>query len=255
MADTARAIALIEEGLSLLKTVEPIAAPAPLGIGKPKNAAEAFSDYGRFYDYLRSNSMLGPKISGSEFSGCDAIITACVKAGWPAPWTAYALATAYHETAHTMQPVHEQGGPAYLKRMYDIEGNRPAKARELGNLTPGDGVRFAGRGYPQLTGRNNYVKATEKLKAMGIVVDLVADPDLAMRLDVAAAIMVSGMEEGWWTGRKLADDLPRAAGLATLQQFVLSRDIVNGKDRADLIAGYAMNFQTGLNQGGYRTPA
>lgn len=255
MTDIARAVALIEEGLSLLKTVEPIAAPAPLNIGKPKNASDAFADYGKFYDYLRGNSMLGPKISKDEFSGCDAILTACVRAGWPLPWTAYALATAYHETAHTMQPIHEMGGAAYLTRMYDIRGSRPDKARELGNLTPGDGARFGGRGYVQLTGRKNYEKATAKMKALGISVDLIANPEDAMRPDVAAAIMVSGMEEGWFTGRDLADDLPRDAGIATLQRFVLSRDIINGKDRADLIAGYAMNFQTGLQQGSYRLAA
>jgi putative chitinase len=255
MADTAQAIALIEQGLSMLKLVEPMAAPTPLGIGKPKNASDAFADYGKFYDYLRGNSMLGPKISKDEFSGCDAILTACVRAGWPLPWTAYALATAYHETAHTMQPIHEMGGAAYLTRMYDIKGNRPEKAKELGNLTPGDGAKFGGRGYVQLTGRKNYERATAKLKALGILVDLTVDPDAAMRPDVAAAIMVSGMEEGWFTGRDLADDLPRQAGLATLQQFVLSRDIINGKDRAELIAGYAVDWQTGLRAGGYKMAA
>ena len=256
MADTARAIALIEEGLAILKLADLVPAPpvAPI-LATVKTAADAFADYGKFYDYLRGNSMLGPKITKAEFEGCDAIVAACVRAGWPIAWTAYALATAYHETAHTMRPVHEQGGEAYLTRMYDIRGQRPAKAKELGNLTPGDGVRYAGRGYPQLTGKNNYTKATTRLAAMGINVDLVANPDLAMRLDVAAAIMVSGMEDGWFTGRKLADDLPRTAGIASLAQYVRSRDIINGKDRADLIAGYAINFQTGLQQGGYRLAA
>lgn len=255
MTDNARAIALIEEALSLLKVVEPLAAPAPLDLAKPKVAGDAFADYGKFYDYLRGNSMLGPKISQDEFSGCDAIVTACVRAGWPLPWTAYALATAYHETAHTMQPIKENGGTAYYTRMYDIRGSRPDKAKELGNLSPGDGARYPGRGYVQLTGKALYAKATAKLAALGIKVDLVANPDDAMRPDVAAAIMVSGMEEGWFTGRDLADDLPRNAGIATLQKFVMSRDIINGKDRADMIAGYAMNFQTGLQQGGYRLAA
>src|SRR3546814_6075636 len=63
--------------------------------------------------------------------------------------------------------------------MYDIRGDRPAKARELGNLTPGDGAKYAGRGYVQLTGKSNYVKATAKLREMGFTVDLVAEPDRA----------------------------------------------------------------------------
>jgi predicted chitinase len=42
--------------------------------------------------------------------------------------------------------------------MYDINGRRPAKALKLGNVNPGDGVRFHGRGYVQLTGAD-WVKA------------------------------------------------------------------------------------------------
>lgn len=38
----------------------------------------------------------------------------------------------YHETAGTMQPVKEYGGQSCFKRVYDIQGARPAKARDLG---------------------------------------------------------------------------------------------------------------------------
>jgi len=233
----------------------PPAAAAPAApandLGSPWPSAEA---EGQFYDFLRGNRMLGPKISANEYGGCDAIIKACFKAGFGIAFAAYCLATAYHETAHTMQPIHELGGPTYLHRMYDIQGNRPNKARELGNLTPGDGVKYAGRGYVQLTGKSNYAKATAKLRAYGLDVDLVADPDLAMRPDIAALIMVFGMLEGWFTSRKLPDDLPRT-GPATLRQFVLSRDIINGTDKDDEIAAEASDFQTGLQAGQYREAA
>ena len=167
---------------------------------------------------------------------------------------AYALATTYHETAHTMQPIKEIGGTAYFTRMYDIRGNRPHVARDLGNTQPGDGAKFAGRGYVQLTGRRNYTKATDKLRALGFDVDLVADPDRAMEPEIAAAILVLGMREGWFTGRNIDDDLP-AGKPGTLAQFTASRDIINGRDKQELIAGYAVDFQTGLQQGGYRLAA
>lgn len=228
--------------------------PAPAPPVAANDAAPFFRDYGAFYDFLRGNHMLGPKISKEEFDGCDNIIRACAAAGFGTAFTAYCLATAYHETAHTMQPIHEMGGPAYLHRMYDINGNRPAKARELGNTTPGDGVKFAGRGYVQLTGKNNYSRATAKLRALGFDVDLLANPDAAMRPDVAATIMVYGMIEGWFTGRKLPDDLPRV-GPGTTRQFVLSRDIINGTDKDDEIAAYAVDFQTGLQRGGFKEAA
>lgn len=218
------------------------------------DAAFAFDDYGKFYDFLRSNSMLGPTISKTEFEGCDDIIRACATAGWPVSFTAYALATAYHETAHTMQPIKEVGGTAYFTRMYDIKGARPAKAKELGNLTPGDGAKYPGRGYVQLTGLKNYKRATDKLRALGFNVDLVANPDKAMDPNIAAIIMVQGMTEGWFTARKISDDLP-LRGTATKAQFVASRDIINGTDRQDLIAGYAVDFQTGLKAGGYKIAA
>lgn len=206
-------------------------------------------DEGRFYDWLRDNDMLGPVITPDEFKGCDAITRACAEARWPLSWTAYALATAYHETAHTMMPVLEAywlspaKRAAYYRRMYDIQGARPAKARELGNVNPGDGARFPGRGYPQLTGRTNYLKAGT---ALGI--DLIANPDLALKPSVAAQIMVRGMREGWFTSADIDDDLP-ATGQATLQEFTRSRDIINGTDKQKLIAEYALDWQSALAAG------
>ena len=249
----------LEERAAELRSIArpAVATPAPAPTAAPDDTAEHegaatyFGDYGAFYDFLRGNRMLGPTISAEEFEGCDKIVLACAQNGWGISWIAYALATAYHETAHTMQPVKEYGGTAYYTRMYDIRGQRPAKARELGNLTPGDGAKFAGRGYPQLTGKTNYQNATEKLQERGWNVDLVRDPDLLLRPDVAAAVMVYGMREGWFTGRDIDDDLP-TDGPASLQQFVASRDIINGRDKQELIAGYAIDFQTALQSGGYR---
>lgn len=224
---------------------------APKAVPEPANddASFAFADYGRFYDTLRKGRVLGPSISTPEFKGCDAILKACAAANWPISFAAYALATAYWETKHTMQPIDEDGGTAYFTRMYDIRGNRPAKARELGNLSPGDGARFHGRGYVQLTGKRNYAFASEKLG-----VDLVANPELAKRPDIAAAVMVIGMEHGWFTTRKLRDDLP-AKGQATVRQFKDSRDIINGHDKEDEIAQIAVTFQAALANGGYKIAA
>ena len=56
-------------------------------------------------------------------------------------------------------------------------------AKNLGNTQAGDGYRFRGRGYTQLTGRANYAAAG---KALGI--DLENNPDLAQDPEVAAKI-------------------------------------------------------------------
>jgi putative chitinase len=160
--------------------------------------------------------MLGPKITASEFQGCQAILKACVAANWPVSFTAYALATAYHETAHSLQPIKEMGGTAYFTRMYDIQGNRPDKAKQLGNLTPGDGARYCGRGLVQLTGKANYAAAGQKLG-----VDLLNHPELALVPEVAAEIMIHGMAEGWFTHRSFPTisrraEMQRARNLSRL---------------------------------------
>lgn len=201
--------------------------------------AEAFDvNLPAFFDTMRKGRILGPTLSAEEVSGCEAIIAAC--AGWPVSWTAYALATAYHETAGTMQPIKEYGGAAYFRRMYDPEGARPHVAKRLGNTFPGDGAKFAGRGYVQLTGRVNYQRAQDKLGA-----PFVSDPDLAMQPDHAAAIMREGMRDGWFTGKSLRTYLPET-GNATHTQFKEARRIINGVDRAADIATYGLEFQKGL---------
>lgn len=195
-----------------------------------------------FFDACRKGVM-GPTLDGGEVSGAGAIIDAMASA--PLADTAYALATAWHETAHTMQPIREFGGTAYLRRMYDVEGQNPARARKMGNVTPGDGPRYCGRGYVQLTWRSNYRKAGEKLGY-----PLEGNPELAMRPDIAAQIMRRGMAEGWFTGKSFRSYLP-AEGPATLAEFKAARRIINGTDKADLIAGYAVQFQAALAAGGW----
>jgi putative chitinase len=98
----------------------------------------------------------------------------------------------------------------------------------------------------QLTWYANYLKAGRKLN-----IDLVNHPDLAMRPDIAARIMVEGMREGWFTGRDINDDLPATNTYATQEQFMLSRDVINGKDKAVKIAEEAMVFQHALGLGGW----
>lgn len=196
-----------------------------------------------FFDALRAG-LLGPVLTGEEVKGCNAILEAME--GAPLSWTAYALATAYHETASTMQPIREYGGPTYFTRMYDVTGARPKLALANGNTSAGDGPKYCGRGYVQLTWKNNYRRAGQE-----IGVDLVTKPDLALDPQNAAAIMRHGMEEGWFTGKSFSSYLP-ATGRATSGQYANARYIINGSDKAQQIAGHAKQFEDALSAGDWQ---
>lgn len=193
-----------------------------------------------FFDNCRAGVM-GPTLDQDEVSGAGAILDAM--SGAPLSWCAYALATAWHETAHSLQPVKEFGGNAYFFRMYDPRGQRPKLAVANGNVHPGDGARYCGRGYVQLTWRSNYRRAGEKLGY-----PLEGNPDLAMRPDIAAAIMRRGMDEGWFTGKAFSHFLPKS-GPASREQFFAARRIINRLDKAGDIANYAIAFQKALIAG------
>jgi putative chitinase len=193
-----------------------------------------------FYDRVRSIDLLGPTLSSAEVAGCEALTATC--SHWPLSHAAYALATAYHETAGTMQPIKELGGADYFRRLYDVTGKDPERARAHGNIHAGDGARYCGRGYVQLTWQANYLKAQ-----IEIGVGLVDDPDLAMVPDVAAKILEAGMREGWFTGKRLSDYLWTDIG--TRDQFAAARRVINGTDKADKIAEHALDFQEALRAG------
>lgn len=195
-----------------------------------------------FFDSLRAG-ILGPTLSAEEVDGCNIILKAMEEL--PLSYTAYALATAFHETAGTMQPIRERGGDSYFLRMYDPTGARPQLCVANGNTCAGDGVKFHGRGFVQLTWRSNYAKASKVCGA-----DLIANPDLAMRPDHAAKIMRTGMEAGWFTGKRFGSYLP-AKGPAQRAEFVNARRIINGTDRASEIADHALAFQRALQAGGW----
>lgn len=189
-----------------------------------------------FFAAVRT-SLFGGCLNKGQVAGMEIILAECGtrKVGHPGQ-AAYILATAFHETAFTMQPIREFGSAAYFHSMYDIKGRRPGVAKRLGNLTPGDGARFFGRGFVQITGRRNYEDWSRRLG-----IELVTEPDLALRPDHAARILVEGMQLGTFTGKKLETYV---AG--DVCDYRNARRIVNGKDKAAAIAAYADKFLAAL---------
>lgn len=136
-------------------------------------------------------------------------------------WLAYVLATANHETAKTMQPIAEYG---------------KGKGHSYGLPDPQTGVAYYGRGFCQLTWRRNFELAS---KACGV--DLVSNPDKAMDPPIAAEIICQGMQDGWFTGKKLGDYFSPVN-----YDAIGARHIINGSDRADLVASYYRHFANAL---------
>ena len=182
-------------------------------------------DRGIFFAQIRS---LFGRMSQSQVEGLNSLLDAV--GGCLINEAAYMLATAYHETAHTMQPIEEYGkgrGRDYGKRL-------KMSRKPYSDTLP----IYYGRGYVQLTWYENYDKAGRLLK-----LDLLRQPELALQADVAAKIMREGMFEGWFTGKKLGEYV----GLRTAE-YVSARRIINGMDKAQLIAGYAVVFELALRK-------
>ena len=154
-------------------------------------------------------------------------------------WLAYLLATAHHETDRTLKPIREYGGTAYFTRRYDPPpaGSNPKVARDLGNVRPGDGAKYCGRGFVQLTGRRNYSDWAKRLGA-----DLVDNPALAMDLDIATRVLIEGSLLGTFTGKKLANYLHD-----DVSDWRNARRVINGTDKADLIKGYALKYYAAIS--------
>lgn len=130
---------------------------------------------------------------------------------------AHQVDTMLRTAAFIAQLAHESGE---FRFMEEIWGPTPAQQRyeppstlatRLGNVQPGDGKRFKGRGPIQITGRFNYAKYGELLD-----VDLVSQPEAAARPELAFA--TAGL---FWASNRLNE-------LADDEQFVLITKRING---------------------------
>lgn len=214
--DHARSTVRALEAALLERPEAPFAAP---GLTRPE----------AFYAALKASAPFGPTLTQAEVDGCNRILKACDHL--PVSHAAYVLATAFHETAGMMAPRREIGR---------------GQGRAYGKPGRNGGQIAYGRGDVQLTWDDNYERADREL---GLGGRLIADYDLALDPEISARILVRGMTEGWFhkaPAKGLASYLPP---IATAAQFAAARATVNGSDRAELIAGYAVAVQAALLKG------
>jgi len=150
---------------------------------------------------------------------------------------AYCLATAKHETANEMLPIKEYG---------------LGQGQPYGEADPQTGQTYYGRGFVQLTWRENYSYATQRLK-LGGNDDLEWHADRALDPKIAAAVLYAGMLEGWFRPpNKLslyfsdtADDPYGAREIVNGDKHIIP-SWSNGVSIGKLIAGYHAHFLTAL---------
>jgi putative chitinase len=223
-----------------------------------------------FYAALRNSGsgLFASGLSQSQVNGLERLLDtwASYYAADPIEFLSYDLATSYHETGATMQPVTENlnysaerlrqvfakyftaaQAQAYARQPQRIANRAYANRNGNGDEASGDGWRFRGEGDVQNTGRANAVRATRELNAaFGLGIDLVADPDKRGDPFISAHSLFLGNKEGWWTGKRLGDYIKPGIKV----DFVGSRAVVNGTDEDDKIAAYAKSFLSALKAAG-----
>jgi len=195
-----------------------------------------------FFDCVREDPF-GGDLDQGQVDGMNAILDA-----WEHEprsddlrWLAYALATTMHETASTMLPIEETCKGA---------------GSEYGEIDPETDQGYWGRGFCQLTWRENYARADREL---GLFDELSCEwhAENALVPELASEILLQGMTEGWFRGDE--------DGRHTLARYfdedtddpVGAREIVNGDagkvpdwsggiSIGDLIAGYHTAFLLAL---------
>ena len=195
-----------------------------------------------FFAYAR-RAPFGGRLTQGQIDGMNALFRCWDSHKIPAPdkrHLAYILASVFHETGGRMVPVRETfastdaGAIAALDKAY--------KAGRLGQVSKpywrkgANGKAYFGRGDIQLTHEENYKVLGERID-----VDLVGNPSLALDLDISAEIAIVGMLEGLFTKKKLTDyfNLKKDDPIG-------ARAVVNGTDKAKLIAGYYKSFLDAL---------
>lgn len=96
---------------------------------------------------------------------------------------------------------------------------------------------FYGRGYVQVTWRDNYVKLTKAAKAAGYDWDFEHSPELLLLTGPSAWATVYGMKTGLYTNKSLSTYI----NYETVD-FINARRIINALDKAELIKSYAVEF-------------
>ena len=153
-----------------------------------------------FYQKIKP---LFPVLSAKQKQGLESILTE-----WrnqvltDKRWLAYILATVYHETGRTMQPIEENGkgaGEPYGKKFK--YGNGPGKRVPY----EAPDKLYYGRGLTQNTWWEIYYKLTLAAHKAGYKWNFLEQPETLLQMDPSIWATFYAMQTGLYTGKKLSD--------------------------------------------------
>lgn len=184
-----------------------------------------------FFAYARK-SPFGGRLTQSQIDGIHEIFEAFETAGQTSlKYLAYILATAFHETGGRMAPVREGFATT------DAGARKAVAKRKYAAPDPVTGHVYYGRGLVQITWAENY-------KTMGRILGLplYEKPDLALDPQISARILVEGMIRGASARGDFTNKCLEDYFAGEKEDAVGARRIINGTDKAQLIAGYYKAF-------------
>jgi len=195
-----------------------------------------------FYGEVRSKLFRG-KLSTGAYNTIKEILEECrERKVYDYRHQAYILSTCYWESYSYAKnpdwnPVREgfattnQGAINAVTALY-----KAGKVKSNYALPQSNGKSYYGRGYTQISLPDNYKQAGDYYG-----IPLYDNPDLALQRPIATLLLVGGIMEGWWTGKKLTDYIT-----TTNTDFLGARRTVNGTDKAKEIEKIAMIFYSAM---------
>lgn len=196
---------------------------------------------------VRGSGVFSTSLSQAQVDGINGILEAFAEVGdGKADTLAYALATAYHETAHRMVPVREglattdAGARRAVNALAAKRGPNSAVAK-YAKPQPPYGHVYYGRGHVQLTWLDNYRRSSADAST-----DLVKNPDAMLDPKISARVLIKGLLDGRWNGQGKGLRYYLDKG-----DVIGARRTVNVQDKASQIAGYHRAFLKALTDAGY----
>lgn len=190
-----------------------------------------------FYSNIRS--FFGGSLNRLQVQGVESIIDEFSRRDLSdVRWLAYILATVYHETGKTMQPIEEIGKGA--KKDY---GKKLKYGHGVGKRIPysvPDKIYY-GRGLVQATWYEIYDALTRVAMKQGKNWNFLQQPELMLQMEPSVWATFHGMTTGLFTGKSLMDYIN-----IKKCNWKDARRIINGIDRAEDIAHYAITFHNAL---------